>query len=93
MNQKTQQHSSWLAARDADPTLDEIWLHYLSMGGNIKELELDAYLHGVYPLPEGERDLIALALNELIDELPQRRKAASSYDVTRDLENLTPNQA
>ncbi|MCU1633692.1 MAG: hypothetical protein JWM61_2344, partial [Micrococcaceae bacterium] len=44
-------------------------------GGTLESFELDAYLHGMYPLPLGDRNMIALALNELIDDLPRRPKA------------------
>ncbi|MHA7174828.1 hypothetical protein ACX80B_17365 [Arthrobacter monumenti] len=81
MNQQTQQRSTSLAANDADLTPEDLWLKYFSVGGDLGELELDAYLHGLYPLPAADRDLIALALNELIDDLPQCRRAASSYDL------------
>jgi hypothetical protein len=75
MTAHTQQHSTWLAARQADLTVEELWLHYYSICGNLTLFELDAYLHGMYALPQRERNLVALALNELIDELPPRPKA------------------
>ncbi|MHA7209805.1 hypothetical protein [Arthrobacter sp. MDT1-65] len=72
MTQHTQQHSSWLAASAADLTANDVWLYYFSIGGTLEAFELDAYLHGAYPLPQGERNMIALAVNELIDDLPRR---------------------
>lgn len=84
MTQRTQQHSTWLAAREAGLAADDLWLHYFSVGGNLQPFELEAYLHGMYPLPVGERNTIALALNELIDDLPQRRKAEFVYDLQQD---------
>ncbi|WP_307085131.1 hypothetical protein [Arthrobacter agilis] len=50
-------------------TLGEVYLHYLNSGGFFDELELDAYLHGLIPLTREERDCIAGAVNELIDDL------------------------
>ncbi|MHA7208428.1 hypothetical protein [Arthrobacter sp. MDT1-65] len=50
-------------------TLGEVHLHYLNSGGFFDELELDAYLHGLIPLTGEERDCIAGAVNELIDDL------------------------
>ncbi|RJT96500.1 hypothetical protein D6T65_15240 [Arthrobacter frigidicola] len=76
MTQHSQQFSTWLAARAAGLTADELWLHYYSVGGNLDVFELDAYLQGLYPLLLGERNTIVLALNELIDDLPQGRRAA-----------------
>jgi hypothetical protein len=84
MTQQTQQHSTWRAAYHAKLTAEEIWLHYFSIGGNLPVFELDAYLHGSYPLPAGERDMIALALNELIDDLPQRPRAERGVEPTND---------
>lgn len=75
MTQHTQQRSTWLAAHEAEVSADDLWVHYYSVGGNLGAFELEAYLHGMYPLPLRERNTIALALNELIDDLPQRRKA------------------
>lgn len=80
MDQETQQRSSYHAAHDAELIADDVWLQYFSLGGNIKSVELDAYLHGLYPLLQAERDLIAMALNELIDDLPQRTRAGTSFD-------------
>ncbi|WP_247826775.1 hypothetical protein [Arthrobacter antioxidans] len=71
-----QQHSAQLAATAAGLTAQELWLHYFSVGGNLRAFELDAYLHGAHPLPAGERNLVAHALNEMIDALPPRPKAA-----------------
>lgn len=50
-------------------TLGEVYLHYLNSGGFFDVLEVDAYLHGLIPLTRGERDCIAGAVNELIDDL------------------------
>ncbi|MCU1632185.1 MAG: hypothetical protein JWM61_837 [Micrococcaceae bacterium] len=50
-------------------TLREVHLHYLNSGGSFDELEVDAYLHGLAPLPREERNCLAQALNELLDDL------------------------
>lgn len=50
-----------------------LWLHYFSIGGEADELEVDAYLHHSLALPRLQRDLLAHAANELIDELPRPR--------------------
>ncbi|WP_394250712.1 hypothetical protein [Arthrobacter pityocampae] len=68
MTDHTQQHSTWLAAHHAHLTAEDLWLHYFSVGGYLGVFELDAYLHGLYALPQGERNTVALALNELIDD-------------------------
>ncbi|WP_104168003.1 hypothetical protein [Arthrobacter sp. SX1312] len=75
MTSQTQQQSSWLAAHHAELTAGDLWLHYFSIGGYLTEFELDAYLHGMLPIPQGEGNTVALALNELIDDLPRRPRA------------------
>ncbi|WP_247827145.1 hypothetical protein [Arthrobacter antioxidans] len=75
MTSQTQQHSAWLAAHHAELTAGDLWLHYFSIGGYLTEFELDAYLHGMFPIPQGEGNTVALALNELIDDLPRRPRA------------------
>lgn len=75
MSQHTQQHSTWRAAHDARLGAHDIWWHYFSISGNLSVFEVDAYLHGMYPLNVDERNLIAIAVNELVDELPGRSKA------------------
>jgi len=47
-----------------------LWLHCFRMGGNVGELEVDAYLHHALGLPRFERDLLAHAANELMDHGP-----------------------
>ena len=51
----------------ADLRLNEVWMHYFSLGGNVGQLEVEAYLHHALPLPPLERDVLAHAVNELID--------------------------
>lgn len=45
-----------------------VWTHFLNMGGAVGELELDAYLHGLMPLALADRDCVAQAVNELLDD-------------------------
>lgn len=49
--------------------------------GDVGEYEVEAYLQGLLSLPSLQRDLLALAANELIDELP-RLHAPYSKDLT-----------
>jgi hypothetical protein len=53
----------------------DLWLRYFSIGGNVGEYEVDAYIQTIMSLPSSERDLLAHAANELIDELPPRPRA------------------
>ncbi|MBG6184272.1 hypothetical protein IWX65_002245 [Arthrobacter sp. CAN_A214] len=64
------QHEQTLGALTfAGLSVDEVWLHYLNMGGGIGETEVDAYLHGMVALPMDERNCVSQAVNELIDDI------------------------
>jgi hypothetical protein len=53
----------------------ELWLRYFSIGGSAGEYEVEAHLESLMPMSALERDLLAHAANELIDELPPRPHA------------------
>ena len=55
----------------ADISLPTLWLKYFSLSGDAGEYEVEAYLQGLLSLPAIQRDLLALAANELIDDLPR----------------------
>ncbi|MDN4610190.1 hypothetical protein [Arthrobacter burdickii] len=80
-------------------TLPDVHLHYLNSGGCFDELEVDAYLHGLTPLPREERDCIAQAVNELIDDVlatgasgPLPRASYSSAPATRGISSTRARQ-
>jgi len=52
---------------------EQLWLHYFSMGGEVGEIEVDAYLHQSFSLPPFQRDLLAHAANELIARIPPQQ--------------------
>jgi hypothetical protein len=51
----------------------ELWLHYFSIGGSVGEYEVEAYLEGMFALPILQRDLLAMAANELFNHSPGPR--------------------
>ncbi|GGG67404.1 hypothetical protein GCM10011374_34570 [Kocuria dechangensis] len=61
-----------------------LWLHSFRLGGEVGEVEVDAYLHQALGLPRFERDLLAHAANELIDHRPGRHAPYSSEVVAGD---------
>ncbi|CEA06785.1 hypothetical protein BN1051_00130 [Arthrobacter saudimassiliensis] len=69
------------AVRQAGLTLDALWMRYFSLGGQAGEYEVEAYLNNSYSLPVLQRDILAHAANEMIDELPPRARAAYSQDL------------
>ncbi|RJT75096.1 hypothetical protein D6T63_18065 [Arthrobacter cheniae] len=76
------QRQGTAAAIHAAPfTVQEVWLRYFSSAGDVDEYEVDAYLSGMIVLPPVECDLIAHAVNELIDEIPALPRAPYQNDL------------
>jgi hypothetical protein len=61
------------AVQAAGISIGDLWLHYFSLGGSIGEYEVEAYLQGLLSLSETQRDLLAMAANELIENIPRPR--------------------
>ena len=61
------------ALQAADITVGDLWLRYFSMSGSAGEYEVHAYVQGLISLPATQRDLLAMAANEIIDETPPLR--------------------
>ncbi|TFV91703.1 serine/threonine-protein phosphatase [Blastococcus sp. CT_GayMR20] len=59
-------------------TLEQLWTRYFALGGSADLLEVDGELAGLVQLPPGERDVLAHAINERIDELAARHRAPYS---------------
>jgi hypothetical protein len=59
------------ALKAADISVGDLWLNYFSIGGEVGEYEVEAYLQGLLSLPPIQRDLLAMAANELIDAIPR----------------------
>lgn len=51
----------------------DLWLYYFGIGGSVGEYEVEAYLQGLLSLPELQRDLLAMAANELSSDQPGPR--------------------
>lgn len=58
----------------------DLWVAYRDLGGIAGETEVEAHIHGLLSLPIPERNLLAEAINELIDALPPLPRAAYSDD-------------
>ncbi len=50
-------------------TVQEVWLRYLALGGNRDAFDIDGYLQGLLPLEKSEEHVLAVALNERLDEV------------------------
>src|SRR3954451_7872391 len=50
-------------------TVQDLWLRYLALGGNHDAFDIDGYLQGLLPLETSEEHVLAVALNERLDEV------------------------
>ncbi|WP_394250707.1 hypothetical protein [Arthrobacter pityocampae] len=50
--------------------VQNVWIRYFSLTGNVSEFEIDAYLNGAITLTALDPDLVSHAVNELITETP-----------------------
>lgn len=70
----------------AEMTITQLWVQYLSLGGGLDLFSIEAYLHGLTPLPAFQQDVLANALNERLDDL--YRAARVPYLLTDELADL-----
>jgi hypothetical protein len=47
----------------------ELWLRYVALGGSSDVFDVDGYLQSVLPLAPSEEIILAVALNERLDEV------------------------
>jgi hypothetical protein len=76
-----QQRALTSAFSRANLNAEALWLRYFALGGTLGLLEVEGYLHGVLPLPGFDRDMLAHAVNERLDELAWHRRASYSRSV------------
>ncbi|GAA1773174.1 hypothetical protein GCM10009767_33860 [Kocuria aegyptia] len=50
-----------------------LWWDYFQLGGEAGMMEVDAFLNGCLRLPAAHRDLLARAINELVEGAPVAR--------------------
>ncbi|MGW3994170.1 PP2C family protein-serine/threonine phosphatase [Amycolatopsis sp. NPDC004772] len=65
----------------SDLTLEQLWMRYFALGGSLGLLELDAYLNGLVTLPRVDRDMVAHAVNERLDEVTGPARAPYSHSL------------
>nr|WP_143252816.1 PP2C family protein-serine/threonine phosphatase [Amycolatopsis coloradensis] len=65
-------------------TLEQLWLRYFALGGDVSEVELDGFLQGLAPLPRIQRDMVAHAVNERLDEVDGAHRAPYSRETGED---------
>lgn len=54
------------AMKQAGITPGELWLYYFHLGGDLGEVDVSAYFHGLTVLPKQDRVLLAHAFIELL---------------------------
>ena len=64
------QHQLGKAFAAAEITVNELWLRYFALGGDAGPTEVDAYLNGLMPFSPLQHNILALAVNERLNEHP-----------------------
>jgi hypothetical protein len=60
-------------------TNEELWQRYFALGGDAGPIEMEAYLHGLMDLPSLQRDMLAHAVNERLDEVAWAGRAPYTH--------------
>jgi hypothetical protein len=79
--EEQQQSALHAAYEHADLTLEQLWMRYFALGGDADLLDVDAQLAGVTSLPPVQRDVLAHAINERLDELIAQHRVPYSHPV------------
>lgn len=53
----------------AQLSIDQLWVRYFALTGEVGPFEVEAYLNGLMPLDPHHHDVLACAINERLDEL------------------------
>jgi hypothetical protein len=72
------------ALRHTELTVEELWLRYFSLGGDDDLIAVEAHLAGLVPLSRAQADVVALVVNERIDELAAQRRVPYSRTVRQE---------
>ena len=74
----------------ADLTVEQLWLDYFALGGEAGQVEVEAYVAGLMPLPALQRDLLAQAVNERLDQVAGTLRASYSRAIREPLPDRGP---
>jgi len=77
-----QQQTGW--------TLEQLWVHYLALGGTAVIFDLEAHLADLNTLPPAEQDVLACAVNERLADLSNPLRLAYAFDDHSDPGPLDP---
>jgi hypothetical protein len=73
--EEVQREATARAVRHAELTVEQLWTRYFALGGDLDLVDVDAYLSGLVQLPPLQRDMLAHAVNERLDDLAGQRRA------------------
>lgn len=73
INEPEQRRRLRAAIDSAGINIGKLWLYYFSIGGSVGEYEVEAYLQGMLSIPELERNLLAMAANDLLNNSGEPR--------------------
>ncbi|MHA7141930.1 GAF domain-containing protein [Arthrobacter sp. CAL618] len=80
MDARTQQQLTVAGATQTRMKPAQLWIEYFARGGVLSQIELEAYLLGVVGLPPVERDILALTLNEILQNTTSQYRVPYSTD-------------
>ena len=72
MDGQVQVKMTMFALSEAHLSVEDLWVRYYGLGGAISLFEVQAYLSGLLALPPLERNLLAEAMNELLESTAVR---------------------
>ncbi|MBG6185253.1 hypothetical protein IWX65_003232 [Arthrobacter sp. CAN_A214] len=80
MDHQVQVKQMSAALMEAHLSVSDVWVRYYALGGAMSMFEVQAYLSGLFDLPAGERNVLADATNELLEETPVPIRVPQSSD-------------
>lgn len=80
MDAQTQHQLTVAGANRAGLEPVQLWIAYFARGGNLSQIEMEAYLLGVLEISALERDVLALTVNEVLQDTTSRYRVPYSVD-------------
>ena len=68
----------------------ELWLRCVALGGNCDVFDVDGYLQSLLPLAPSEEVILAVALNERLDEVYRAARIPIPTTAPDDAEDVLP---
>ena len=68
------------AQKRAELSLDDLWLHYFTLGGGASSLEIEAFLENLHEIGGHQQDILAHALNERLLDLGEEELVGYCFE-------------